>query len=252
MLNIVVPMAGAGRRFTQAGFTRPKPLVPVLGEPMVRVVIDNLRPQLEHRFVFVTQAKHVEEYGLADKLTEWAPGCVVVQIDGVTDGAARTVLRASIYIENDDSLMIANSDQYVSASTDAFLADMADRNLDASIMTMTSSDPKWSFVGFDAAGAVEQVVEKVVISNEATVGIYAFARGRDFVECARRMIEKDLKSSGEFYVAPVYNELLARNGSVGTYNIGADGDGMHGLGTPSDLSAFTSTDVAKRAVGGLK
>lgn len=248
MLNIVIPMAGAGSRFARAGYTDPKPLIPVHGVPMIRTVIGNLTPACEHRFIFICQREHDRQYGLQAKLAAWAPGAELVLLDGLTDGAACTVLTAKDVIDNDDPLMIANSDQYVDCSIDAYLADMDQRGLDGLIMTMKADDPKWSFVGLDAASNVTHVVEKEVISDEATVGIYNFRRGRDFVQAAERMIDANERVNNEFYVAPAYNAMIAGGARVGIFNIGSEGAGMYGLGIPADLDAFLALELSHKAV----
>jgi len=169
----------------------------------------------------------------------------------LTDGAARTVLEASNFINNDDPLMIANSDQYIDFSIEEYLAAMPVNNLSGLIMTMTADDAKWSYVGLDKNSLVTRVVEKEVISNEATVGIYNFSMGRFFVEAANSMINKNLLVNGEFYVAPAYNELIDSGHKIGVYNIGGVGDGMYGLGTPDDLEIFVKNDVSHAAVSKL-
>lgn len=249
MLNIVIPMAGAGSRFAAAGYTDPKPLIPVHGHPMIKVVIDNLRPSCAHRFIFICQRSHVAAYGLRRKLQSWAPASLIVELDGLTDGAARTVLAAREWIDSNDRLMIANSDQYVDCAIDTYLDQQRRGGWDGYIMTMRAADPKWSFVALDAAGCATRVVEKEVISNEATVGIYNFLRGRDFVCGAEAMIAADLRVNGEFYVAPVYNELIRQGQRIGVHNIGEDGAGMHGLGIPRDLQAFMALPLSRRACG---
>jgi len=251
MLNIVIPMAGAGSRFAKAGYTDPKPLIPVHQVPMIKLVIDNLRSSTPHRFIFICQRDHVNAYGLVEKLESWAPNCAIVQIDGITEGAACTVLAAKDLINNDAPLMIANSDQYVDIQIDDYLDVMASRNLDGLIMTMTANDPKWSFVGMDDSGLVTTVVEKQVISNEATVGIYNFAHGADFVAAAEDMIAKNLRVNNEFYVAPTYNQLIEADQKIGVYNIGEEAAGMYGLGIPADLELFLSLPVCKKATGGM-
>lgn len=249
MINILIPMAGLGSRFTQAGYKDPKPLIPVHGIPMIKLIIDNLRPTAPHRFIFICQRIHVATYALSEKLNIWAPGCSVIKLDGVTEGAACSVLTAKNLINNDDSLMIANSDQYIDISIDAYLDQIAKDRLDGLIMTMTANDPKWSFVGLDARGHVTNVVEKEVISDEATVGIYNFTHGRDFVRAAESMIAKDLRVNGEFYVAPTYNQLIEEGQRIGIHNIGSVGTGMYGLGTPDDLNSFLTLPVSHQAVG---
>jgi hypothetical protein len=112
---------------------------------------------------------------------------------------------------------------------------------------MRANDPKWSFVGINDDELVSKVVEKEVISNEATVGIYNFKHGRDFISAAKKMIKKNLRVNNEFYVAPVYNQIIQENGRIGIFNIGSVGDGMYGLGTPEDLNLFLANSVCKKA-----
>ncbi len=254
MLNIVIPMAGAGSRFAREGYTDPKPLIPVESVPMIRLVIENLRPQVEHRFIFICQEAHLAAYQLAPKLKQWAQAtphareAIVIGIDGLTEGAACTVLKAREHIDADEPLMIANADQWVDCDINAYLDTMARGGLDALIMTMRADDPKWSFVGLDEHGHVTRVVEKQVISNEATVGIYNYQRGSDFVRAADEMIAADERVNNEFYVAPAYDRMIARGAKVGIYNIGAEADGMYGLGIPSDLKLFMSLPVMRKAL----
>ncbi len=250
MLNIVIPMAGRGQRFVDAGYDLPKPLIPVHGAPMIRLVIANLTPSRPHRFHFLVRREHAGAYGLEARLREWAPGCAISLVDEVTEGAACTVLLARAAIATDDPLMIANCDQYIDADIDAYLDGMGEA--DGLIMTMWADDPKWSFVRRDAAGRVAQVVEKVVVSDEATVGIYNFRRGADFVRAADAMIAAGHRVNGEFYVAPAYDEMIRDGADIRCHGIGRVGAGMHGIGTPQDLDAFCATPVSRRAVAGLR
>ncbi|MGU3469175.1 glycosyltransferase family 2 protein [Methylobacterium sp. C33D] len=249
-LTIVIPMAGRGSRFAVAGYKDPKPLIPVLGVPMIRLVIENLRPTRPHRYVFICQRDHVADYGLDKLLPTWAPGCSIVQLDGITEGAACTVLAAASEI-SDAPLMIANSDQYVDVNIDDYLS-VQDQDCDGLIMTMTAKDPKWSFVGMDANGLVRTVVEKQPISDEATVGIYNFKKGSDFIKGANKMISEDKRVNCEFYVAPVYNEIIADGARIAIKNIGTDVNGMYGLGIPADLDYFVSQPIAARATAKIR
>ncbi len=248
MLNIVIPMAGKGSRFVKEGYKDPKPLIPVGTKRMIELVINNLMPSRPHRFIFICQQEHIEQYALQAKLELLSPNCVVLGIDKVTEGAACTVLYAKDYINNNDNLMIANSDQWVDVSIDDYLADMDEKDLDGIIMTMDADDPKWSFVEFDTNGYVKGVYEKVVVSKEATVGIYNYKRGSDFCAKAEKMISNGDRSNGEYYVAPVYTYMYKDdNAKIGIYNIGREADGMYGLGIPSDLELFKSLSVFSKA-----
>lgn len=115
-------------------------------------------------------------------------------------------------------------------------------------MTMTANDSKWSFIEQGANGHIGRIVEKEVISNEATVGIYNFARGSDFVRAAEAMVTAGERVNGEFYVAPVYNSLIRQGMRIAWHSIGSVGNGMHGLGTPDDLAAFLQLPLSRKAV----
>ncbi len=247
MLNIVVPMAGRGSRFSDAGYIDPKPLIDVNGKHMIEVVINNLKPAVEHCFIFVCQEEHVRAYDLEKIFKKSCMNFKIVTINCITDGAAVTVLKARKYIDNNQPLMIANSDQWVDVDINKYLTDMTNRNLTGSMLTMKANDSKWSYAKVDKYGMVSEVVEKVVISDEATVGIYNFAKGQDFCRFSDLMIEKNLRSNGEFYVAPVYSFIAQEGHDVGIYNVGEEANGMYGLGIPADLELFMSSDVVTKA-----
>lgn len=237
MLNIVIPMAGKGSRFQEAGYAFPKPLIDINGETMIEVVIRNLKPQGAHRFIFICQREHYEKYDLHNVLKNATNNNFeVIQLNGITQGAACTVLTAAQYINNEDDLIIANSDQFIEFNINEFINESHKGGKDGLIMTFKASHPKWSYARVDESGKVLEVAEKKVISDKATAGVYYFKKGSDFVEGAQSMIHKDIRHNNEFYVCPVYNEVVINGKGVYVYNI--DADKMHGLGTPEDLGAF--------------
>lgn len=244
MLNIVIPMAGRGSRFANEGYTMPKPLIDVHGRTMIEYVTSNITPECEHRFIYLCLQEHLEKYNLKEQLEKTAQCCIVIPVNQVTEGAACTVLLAEKYIDNNDMLMMANSDQYVDIDINEYLLAIGEN--DGLIMTMYADDPKWSFIQFNKDKLVTMVREKEVISNEATVGIYNFKRGTDFVKYAHQMIAKNIRVNNEFYVAPVYNEMIEDGKKVGFYNIGSEDNGMYGLGIPSDLKKFLKSPISKR------
>lgn len=247
MLNIIVPMAGRGSRFVKEGYELPKPLIDVNGKHMIEVVINNLKPNCEHRFIFVCQNEHIKKFNLNEILSKASVNSIVVGIDGITEGAAVTVLKAREYFDNECPLMIANSDQWIDCDINDYLLDIETRQLDGSMLTMKANDNKWSYAKVESTGFVSEVVEKKVISDEATVGIYNFMKGSDFCKYADLMIKSGTKSNGEFYVAPVYTLMSLDSKKIGIHNIGSENKGMHGLGIPSDLKIFLSSGLAEKA-----
>ncbi len=237
MLNIVIPMAGRGSRFQEAGYAFPKPLIDINGKTMIEVVINNLKPKTDHKFIFICQKDHYEKYDLHNILKNATNNNFeVVQINGITQGAACTVLCAKEYINNGDDLLIANSDQFIENDINSFINTSRKDDKDGVIMTFTSSHPKWSYARVDDTGKVLETAEKKVISDKATVGIYYFKKGSDFVKGAEAMIKKGIRHNNEFYVCPVYNELILDGENI--YIDEINSDKIHGLGTPEDLDKF--------------
>lgn len=251
MLNILIPMAGHGSRFSRAGFQNPKPLIPVFGKAMIEWVIKNLTPKRPHRFIYVCQATHISQFKLGEFLRDISSEAIILEIDAVTEGAACTALIAREYIDNSNPLMIANCDQFIDQDINEYLDHMDQLNADGMIMTMEAFDPKWSFVRLDENNLVREVAEKKVISNEATVGIYNYKHGNEFVKSANLMIEGNLRVNNEFYVAPTFNEMIKSDKRVFCFNIGAVDEKMHGLGTPEDLELFTGNHANKLLFSGF-
>ena len=230
-LNVLIPMAGAGSRFEQAGYTFPKPLIDVEGKPMIQVVVDNLN--IDANFIFIVQKSHREKYNLDTLLNLITPGCKIVEVDGVTEGAAVTTLLAKEYINNDAPLLMANSDQFLVWDSNDFMYKMNESEADGGIVTFTATHPKWSFAKVEN-GYVTEVAEKNPISDIATVGVYYWAKGSDYVKYAEQMIDKNIRVNNEFYVCPVFNEAINGGKKIKTFHI----DKMWGLGTPEDLRYF--------------
>jgi len=231
-LNVLIPMAGAGSRFEQAGYTFPKPLIEVKNKPMIQVVIENLN--LDANYIYVVQKAHREKYNLDTLLNLLTPGCKIVETDGLTEGAACTALLAKDYIDNDNPLFFANSDQFVEWDSNEFMYKMQETDADGGIVSFTATHPKWSFAKIDENGLVTEVAEKNPISDIATVGYYYWKHGSDFVKYAEQMIEKNIRVNNEFYVCPVFNQAIEDCKQIRTFNT----TGMWGLGTPEDLNYY--------------
>ena len=231
-LNVLIPMAGAGSRFEQAGYTFPKPLIEVRNKPMVQVVVENLN--LDANYIYVVQKAHREKYNLDTLLNLITPGCKIVETEGLTEGAACTALLAKEFIDSEAPLFFANSDQFVEWDSNEFMYKMQETDADGGIVTFTATHPKWSFAKIDDNGLVTEVAEKNPISDIATVGYYYWKNGSDFVKYAEQMIEKNIRVNNEFYVCPVFNEAIQDCKQIRTFNTKA----MWGLGTPEDLNYY--------------
>ena len=231
-LNVLIPMAGAGSRFEKAGYTFPKPLIDVKNKPMIQVVIENLN--IKANYIYIVQKSHRKKYNLDTLLNLITPKCKIVEVDGLTEGAACTALLSKEFINNDQPLFFANSDQFVEWDSNEFMYKMNETKSDGGIVTFEATHPKWSFAKTDKNGLVTEVAEKNPISNMATVGYYYWKHGSDFVKYAEQMIEKGIRVNGEFYVCPVFNEAVDDGKEIRTFNI----EKMWGLGTPEDLKYY--------------
>jgi NDP-sugar pyrophosphorylase family protein len=233
-MKILIPMAGEGSRFVNEGYTFPKPLIDVGGKPMVQKVVENL--DFDCEYIFLVRKTHVEKYdGMVHTLERITnEKCKYVVVDGLTEGAACTALLAEEHIDCDEDLLIANSDQWIDYEAENFKSLKNLTNTDAIVFTFNAVHPKWSFVKTNSRGYITEVAEKKPISNIATCGIYWYRKGSDFVKYAKQMIEKNIRVNNEFYIAPVYNELIQDGKTLIPFYVHS----MWGLGTPEDLRYY--------------
>jgi NDP-sugar pyrophosphorylase family protein len=245
-MQVIIPMAGEGSRFSEKGYKFPKPLVDINGKSMIQRVVDNL-PFKAH-FIFLVRKSHLAQFtGFSNTLKIISNGnCSIIEVDNLTEGAACTVLLAKNLINSDEDILIANSDQIIDYEPENFLtlrslAKSLDF-IDGIIFTFKATHPKWSFVKIQDR-FITEVAEKNPISDIATCGIYWFKTGADFVKYATRMINSNSRVNNEFYIAPVYNELIKDNKKLIPFYVNK----MYGVGTPEDLEAFLSakTDLLR-------
>jgi len=233
-MNVLIPMAGAGSRFEKVGYSFPKPLIDVKGKPMIHLVADMLN--LDANFIYIVQKSHREKYQLDTLLNLITPNCKIVEVDGLTEGAACTTLLAKELINNDSPLILSNSDQFIDWDSTEFMYKMNEKDFDGGIICFPATHPKWSFAKTDENGIISEVAEKNPISDQATAGIYYWKRGSDYVKYTEQMIEKNIRVNNEFYVCPVYNEAI-EDGKI-IYNHSIPAENMWGLGTPEDLTYY--------------
>jgi dTDP-glucose pyrophosphorylase len=234
MINIVIPMAGLGSRFANAGFEVPKPLIEIQGRPMIEWVVKSIGND-SARYIYIVQEEHLKEFDLERILRRITPksNMELVPIDYITEGQASSVLLAEPFIDNYDSMMSFNCDQVIDWTFDYFLLDASRSHADGGILTFKGNSPKWSYAEVKG-GWVTRTAEKDPISEHATVGAYFWTRGMDFVRFAKEMISENVRVNGEFYSCPVYNWAIRRGGKFIIYDV----DAMYGTGTPEELKEF--------------
>jgi len=240
--NVLIPMAGHGQRFKDAGYKPIKPLIDVDGLPMIVRVLENLMP-VAHKIAVIVLAEH--EAQVREVLDHHYAGVHVVVLAHPTEGAAETVIKGFNSLSKEDEswlkqpLLVANCDQYMDWSPSHFTGYMHRSHAAGGIVTFKASGPKWSYVTQDLSGLVTSVVEKRQVSNDATVGVYWFSQGQYMAHAVFEMCQKDIRTNGEYYFAPCYNEIIFKSLPVRTYPIPR----MYPMGTPADLEATIETGL---------
>jgi NDP-sugar pyrophosphorylase family protein len=244
-IQLVIPAAGLGSRFTKIGIKTPKPLIDVLGEPMLIRVIKNFSLTNEDKVLVICMKNDELPQRLSPLTDKLAPKVIYLEIDQLSEGPADTVAKSRHTLELDQPLIIANSDQYVSAGLPQFIDTLLSEKYDGTILTMKAHGNKWSYVLKNSEGYIIEVKEKLEISDEATVGIYGWLKASSFFESHDKQKRAEDKVNNEFYVAPTYNYLISEGANIIPVNIGAHGENVHGLGTPEDLNDFVQNASLK-------
>ena len=254
-MKILIPMAGAGSRF-KGIYDEIKPLIKLqnghIGDNvrMIECVIQNIN--IYGHYIFLCQEEHIKQYNLKMLLPEYLPkNCKVdvISVPKLTEGAACTSLYAKHLINNSEPLLIVNSDQFMEWNLQecmnkflySYIEEKETKNtVDGGILTfqVETKDKKWSYVKMDPlTKKITEVKEKEPISNLATVGVYFWRKGSQYVKYCEQMIQKPQnKVNGEYYIAPVYNEAIEDGLHIIDYQIKK----MWGLGTPEDLEKFNN------------
>jgi dTDP-glucose pyrophosphorylase len=242
-MNIVIPMAGRGSRFAELGYAVPKPLIDVRGQPMYAWAMESLPLGLAKRVIFICLAEHLRDRAIAEDISRRYSSLdpMIIGLDNVTEGQACTVLEARESINNDEPLVIYNADTYCLSGIEKTLRALP-KDVDGIISVFRADGDQWSFARVDETHRVVETAEKRRISEWATTGLYHFSRGRDFVRHADAMIAAGERERGEFYVAPVYNRLIADGGNIRVDHASE----VWVLGTPEDLHTFELTSGLHR------
>lgn len=225
-MDLILPMAGAGSRFAAAGYPDPKPLIPVRGRRMLDWALDPVPP--DWRVIAPCRASLVP--ALPARVTAFP-------LPGMTEGAACTVLAVAMALPPDAPVAVMNADQTFTSDLTALQARALEEHWDGYILTFPAAEDRWSFVRTARDGAddwVREVAEKQVLSGHATVGFYWFRRAGDLVWACAQQLASQAKTRGEYYLAPVYQPLIARGARVRAVPV----TGFASLGTPEDVRVF--------------
>lgn len=240
---IVILMAGMGTRTKDVDVNVPKPLLRIHGIPMIDWVVHNFLFAEKSDYIFVVQKKDNQKFKLADHFNIFNINYHIVELDGPTEGAAVSAMRASMFYQ-DSELLIINSDQYLTLDMNKFISAARKSDCSGMIMTMNASGPKWSYVKLNEENLVIEVAEKKEISQVGTTGAYWFRSGQDFLDGVTEMVNKNDRTKNEFYLAPVYNYLIKNNKKILSFNINEHNASFYGLGTSEDINIFIENSIS--------
>lgn len=231
--KLIMPMAGNGKRFFSAGFTNPKPFIDVNGKPMFVRTVESIGLEFDE-MIFIVRKQH----GIAELIPDWYPDAKVIELDGETEGAAITVMKAEKHMSDDDSVFVCNCDQFFEWDSSTF-SKIEDCDGGILLFRDKTRDPKWSFAKYtQKTGVITRVAEKDPISDWATAGLYYWREWSTFVSSVQSMVDDDDRTNGEYYLCPVFNHTLRQKKSV----CGVPITRMHGVGTPEDLGLWLANN----------
>lgn len=243
-MQYVIPAAGVGSRFVEASFKTIKPLIPVGGVPMILWPIFNLTIEPQDLIIIVTKKGDNLESIRETWLKSLRCEVIIFEMQELSEGPASTVEAVKPELIMSLPLIVLNSDQYVSTKIENYISELRNAMTNfGSIVTMLASSQKWSYIGRDSNDVINQVIEKVEISSEATVGIYGWSKAHLFFDSLEMMKHENLRVNNEFYVAPTFNYLIQQEIEIRTFDVGMVGEAVHGLGTPMDLEEFLVNPV---------
>ena len=241
-LQIVVPAAGAGRRYAEAGYDVPKPLVPVAGVPMVVRAVRDL-PAAD-RVVFVVREEHVRQFQIDKELKRHVPRCEIVTVDRLTEGQACTVRLAAEALQPDWPVIVAACDNTHVYDREKLARLMSDPAIECLIWTyrgdtrVLAAPEQHGWVRVKGDRVVEVSCKRPIsespLNDHVVSGFFSFRTARRMIDTIDAMVEADVRIKGEFYMDTVPNLLVAEGLDVRVFEV----QKYIGWGTPRDLEDF--------------
>jgi dTDP-glucose pyrophosphorylase len=228
----IIPMAGKGTRYTQHGFSTPKPLIEVAGKPMVLWALKSIEHIVFRKIIIVGLREHEDRLNLAALVTKHLSGRVeFLWLDDVTEGQLCTVLAAKHLLDPEEDVLICASDTFVESDIGK---DSKKPGVHGLISVINLPGEQWSFARTDISGNVVEVAEKKRISDNASTGLYYFRKAKDLIFFGEAIIRNNEKTRGEYYVIPVYQKMIEAGKRVAVSHARA----MWDMGTPEAKEYF--------------
>ncbi len=237
-MKVLMLFSGDDKTFRESGYLFPKNLTEINGMPMIENVLRCFSDVFNeaNEILLTMRQPEIDRYHTSSVARLLIPQVKIVSVPSITKGAACAVLLAISSIDNAEELVVINGDIIVEQQIMPIIEDFRERDLDGGVVTFESVHPRWSFVKCDDSGQIIEATEKRPISKNATVGVYYFRKGQDYVEAAENMIRKDASVNGSFYICPTFNELVLKQKKLGIYQI--DRDKYFSLASPAGVEAY--------------
>jgi dTDP-glucose pyrophosphorylase len=237
-MNLVIPIASNSKFFSIEDYGYPKPLIEIMGKPMIQHVIENLTAGTNFKkIIFIIRQDECDKYHLDNTLnllSSIKPEIIKLRSD--TQGALCSVLLTVEHINHNEPLVISNADQIFDGGISGHLKVFSESHLDAACLTFESVHPRWSYVRVDQKNQVIETAEKRPISKHAIAGLYMYKKGSDFVKYGMDSIKHGSCVDGKYFISPVFNEYVLANKTVGHYKVA--NDHYHTFYSPKKIEEF--------------
>ena len=239
-LHIIMPMAGEGSRFTQQGWTTPKPLIELNGIPLFLRAINSVSiDDVSMKYSFIVRQEHIDNYKIDQQIKAILPNANIFSVLKTTRGAVETCLMAESVISEDDGIIVMDCDlEFRSEAYINGIRQILEKPMEkvdgGMLVSFESNLPKYSYAEIDKDNRVIRTAEKEVISNHALCGAYFFSTGKGFLNAAHRLINEQNFLKPEFYVSLLYNYMLQNDEPVFL----AEMEEYYSYGTPEELKLY--------------
>lgn len=239
-LHIVMPMAGEGSRFLKEGWTTPKPLIELNGQPLFKHAISSVTDKdIQMKYSFIVRQEHIDKYQIDKGIRSFLPEANLFSVVKTTRGAVETCLIAENAIADDDAVIVMDCDlEFRSKKFMEIIKQILNKPIEeatgGALVSFESNEPRYSYAALGEDGFVARTAEKEVISNHALCGAYFFASGRRFKQIAHLLLAEPAFTKPEYYVSLLFNYLLKDGEKVWLAPI----EEYYSYGTPEELKRY--------------
>ena len=239
-MNLVIPIASNSKFFNLEDYGYPKPLIEIMGKPMIQRVIENITEGNKFdKIIFIIKQEDSDKYHLDNTLRLLSPSKTeIIKLRTDTQGALCSVLLAIEHINNSEPLIISNADQIFLGGLSEYFIKFNDSDFEAACLTFKSVHPRWSYIRLDSKNYVIETAEKKPISKNAIAGLYLYKNGTDFIKYAMSSIRHGSDIDGIYFISPVFNEFVLDNKKVGNFLV--PNDNYHTFYSPQKIEEYES------------